>query len=306
MLKRMQVRFIAAVMSAFGLVMLALLAGILMLNDHKMRQEQEETIAWILEYHEKMQELPRSERLPIYEVLRKEGGNREFTPRFFMVHSDKEGRVKIFGNEYISSIDEKTAQEYTHEVMKRKKASGVYQDYRYVIMEKEEELVLVFLNIAGEKQFQKNLLVISALIGAGSLSAVFLLVLLFSRPAVKPYMKNVEQQKRFITDASHELKTPLASIVTSADIAAMEYPEDEWIKNIQQQTVRLTQLVNDLVTLSRLEESVPYPEKTHFSFSDLVWETAEPFQTLALAKEKSFSLEIEENLWFDGDPALCL
>lgn len=74
----------------------------------------------------------------------------------------------------------------------------------------------------------------------------------------------MERQKRFITDASHELKTPITSIATSADIAAMEYEGDEWISNIRKQTARLARLVNELVALSRLDEEMPFPEKAGF------------------------------------------
>ena len=76
----------------------------------------------------------------------------------------------------------------------------------------------------------------------------------------------------------------------------MEYEDDEWIDNIQKQANRLTHLVNNLVTLSRLDEITPFPEKTEFLVSDAAWETAEPFSTLAKAEGKSYALEIKEGL----------
>lgn len=111
----------------------------------------------------------------------------------------------------------------------------------------------------------------------------------------------MEQQKRFITDASHELKTPITSIATSADIAAMEHEGDEWIANIQKQTMRLARLVNDLVALSRLDEETPFPEKCGFSLSDAVWEAAEPFAVLAKAEGKRYKQRIEEGLVMYGN-----
>ena len=130
---------------------------------------------------------------------------------------------------------------------------------------------------------------------------VFILVVFFSQYAIKPYVKNIERQKRFITDASHELKTPITSIATSADIAAMEYEGDEWISNIRKQTARLARLVNELVALSRLDEEMPFPEKNWFSLSDAAWEAAEPFGVLAKAKGKKYFQEIEEGMALYGD-----
>ena len=147
----------------------------------------------------------------------------------------------------------------------------------------------------------RSLLFISLCTGFISLAAVFALILILSGYAIRPYTRNIERQKRFITDAGHELKTPLASIATSADIAAMEHEGDEWIAHIQKQTVRLTRLVGDLVALSRLDEEVPFPEKAAFSLSDAAWETAEPFAALAKAKEKRYRQNIEEGLSFHGD-----
>ena len=114
-------------------------------------------------------------------------------------------------------------------------------------------------------------------------------------------MKNMERQKQFITDAGHELKTPITSIATSADIAAMEHEGDEWIDNIRRQAARLTKLVGDMVALSRLDEETPFPEKSRFSVSEAAWEAAEPFANLAKAKGKSYSQHIEEGLTLYGD-----
>lgn len=301
MLKNLQRRFIAAVMLAFTAVMLALLFGINVGNSVRMRQSQEETIERIFAYDAMTLHLPFDKRPPISDMPWAGGRESEFTTRFFVVHCDTEGVVQIFGNEHISSVDAVRAQQYTQAVLEMENRQGIYGDYRYAVAEDGGELRLVFLNIADARAFQKNLLFVSVLIGVCSLLAVFVLVLLFARPAVKPYMRAMERQKRFITDASHELKTPLASIAASADIAALTYEKDEWVENIQQQTARLAQLVNHLVTLSRLDEEQPYPEQTTFSLSEAAWEIAEPFAALAKAQEKSFFQEIGEEISFYGD-----
>lgn len=89
----------------------------------------------------------------------------------------------------------------------------------------------------------------------------------------------------------------------TVDIAAMGHEGDEWIANIQTQAARLTKLVNDLVTLSRLDEETPFPETARFSLSEAAWETAESFQARAKAEGKDYRTEIGENIELLGDRA---
>lgn len=162
---------------------------------------------------------------------------------------------------------------------------------------------VIFLNSERELHAIRALFWITAAVAGGCLVIVFLLVLLFSRRAIAPYMRNLAMQKQFITNASHELKTSLTAISTSADVLAMEYENDEWVKNIQSQSVRLSRLISDLVTLSRLDEENPFPERAEFSLSDAVWETAEPFTALARSRGRSYSQNIEDGLTMTGDRA---
>lgn len=82
----------------------------------------------------------------------------------------------------------------------------------------------------------------------------------------------------------------------------MEHGEDEWTKNIHNQTSKMTRMVTDLVMLSRLDEENPFPDKTEFSLSDAAWEVAEPFASLAKAQGKNYTQRIEENITLCGNP----
>ena len=124
-----------------------------------------------------------------------------------------------------------------------------------------------------------------------------------SKKAIAPYVRNMQLQKEFITDAGHELKTPLTSISTSADVLKMENGDNEWVDNIQKQTVRMSKLVKNLVMLSRLDEGMPLPDKSDFSLSDAAWEAAEPFEMRAKAQGKSYSQNIAPDLNMTGDMA---
>ena len=111
---------------------------------------------------------------------------------------------------------------------------------------------------------------------------MFLLLLLLSRRIVRPIAESHEKQKRFLTDAGHELKTPIAIIQADTDVLTLETGEgNEWVTDIQRQVARLTDLTNELMDLARLEEPRGGGNFLPFSFSDLVEETAQSFQALA-------------------------
>ena len=170
-----------------------------------------------------------------------------------------------------------------------------------VMLEKNGDFSEVcFLNCERELRTMRTLLFITVMAAFASNAVVFLLVVVFSKKAIAPYAKNLETQKQFITNAGHEMKTPIASISACADVLCME-EENEWAKNIQVQTKRLSQLVSDLVTLCRLDEENPFPEKTEFSLSEAVWEIAEPFETLACAKGKKLSINIADDVSITAD-----
>ena len=302
MLKKIQRRFILAAMAAFGTVMLLILAGINAVNYYRTTSMQDHLAMQLLTHERTARSEPEAPPPPVRE---KRGRDSEtaFMTRFFTVHCDADGGIKEVLRDYISSVDEETAKAYAQAVLLKGREKGYYKNYRYLVSRSEKGISVLFLNTSIQLQSMRTLLFVSLATGVCSLLMVFFLTLLFSRRAVMPYMKNIEQQKRFITDAGHELKTPLTSIATSADIAAMEHEGDEWIDNIRRQAARLTKLVGDMVALSRLDEETPFPEKSRFSVSEAAWEIAEPFAVLAKAEGKSYSQHIEENLTLYGDRA---
>lgn len=301
MLKKMKLRFILAAITAFGIVMLVLVLGINLIVCSVTAARQDATLVGIVEY-EQMKLSESADAVPMLsEMSWADGPEADYTTRFFTVRCDEENQVISISQDHIASIDTDAVSLYTKKILSGKRQKGYYGDYRYLVKEQEEGTMVAFLNVSGDKRFVKSLLIISVIIALVSLAVVSLLTIAFSNKAIRPYAKNAERQKRFITDAGHELKTPLTSISTSADILAMEYEGDEWVENIQKQTVRLTRLVSNLVALSRLDEEAPFPEKTEFSVSDAVWETAEPFASLAKAGGKRYSQHIAENLTLVGE-----
>ena len=226
-----------------------------------------------------------------------------YMTRFFVVRFDKDGNVVSTSVDYIAAVDEENAVAYAGRILKSGRQRGYMQQYRYVMNKNSDNTVVVFLNTAREQQSMRLLLVLTAVISCVSLMFVFILVEIFAGRAIRPIANNIKQQKQFITDASHELKTPLTSISTSMDVITMEHGDDEWTENIKKQTGRMSRLVSELVTLSRLDEDMPLPDKELFSLGNAAWEIADVYKPQAKAHEKNMTVDIQEDVSMVGDKA---
>lgn len=310
MLKKMRWHFILAAMLAVFIMLVAVLAGINVWNYHTTAERADQRIQEIYGFESgKVPGMENSEEnasqpVPPDIFNRPDDHDPEapYTTRFFIVRLDEEGNVTDVSTDFIASVTQTEAEEFAHKVLNEKRQVGYYKNYRFQILAKKNDNIVIFLNTTMELRSVRNVLLISCLVGVVCFLVVFLLVILLSKRAMKPYIRNIERQKRFITDASHEIKTPLTSIATSVDVIEMEYGEDEWTRNIHKQTSKMSRMVADLVTLSRLDEENPFLERTEFSLSDAVWEVAEPFASLAKAQGKKYSQRIEENLTLCGNP----
>ena len=310
MLKKMRWHFILAAMLAVFIMLVAVLAGINVWNYHTTAERADQRIQEIYGFESgKVPGMENSEEnasqpVPPDIFNRPDDHDPEapYTTRFFIVRLDEEGNVTDVSTDFIASVTQTEAEEFARKVLNEKRQVGYYKNYRFQILAKKNDNIVIFLNTTMELRSVRNVLLISCLVGGVCFLVVFLLVILLSKRAMKPYIRNIERQKRFITDASHEIKTPLTSIATSVDVIEMEYGEDEWTRNIHKQTSKMSRMVADLVTLSRLDEENPFLERTEFSLSDAVWEVAEPFASLAKAQGKKYSQRIEENLTLCGNP----
>ena len=301
MLKKMRWRFIGAAMAAFTAVVLTLLCYVNLWNYHSVTSQQDEALTRLMEIED--QQMPFSSRrgaLP-FDDWSHFSPEVQYSLRFFSVHYDTNGIVSRVNQDYIASISESDAETYADAVLESGKAHGYESGYRYLVSTTEDETVVLFLNSEREIQTMRSLLWITLAIAAVCLAVVFGLVVLFSQRAITPYLKNMEAQKQFITNAGHELKTPLTAISTSADVLAMEHDGVEWVHNIQVQSGRLSKLITSLVALSRLDEENPFPVRTEFSLSDALWEISEPFGSLAQAKGKAYTQDIADGLTVTGD-----
>lgn len=231
---------------------------------------------------------------------------RRFSPelpyesRYFTVFLSESGSVISVNTGKIAAVDTSTAIDYAVEAVASGAARGFADDYRFTVYASGEETHVVFLDCGRELGSFRSFLATSAAVSAAGLLAVTLLLIFFSGRIVKPFSENYEKQRRFITDAGHELKTPLTIIDADAEVLEMDLGENEWLGDIRTQTKRLAELTNSLILLSRMEEQ-PRMEKIEFPLSDVVEETVETFQALARTRGKTLSSRVQPMLSMNGD-----
>ncbi len=288
-------------MASLFIILFLLFAGINIANYHVVTSMQDRTLHDLASPTDALPPNQPGEDLPFEG---KPSPEAPYMTRFFTVRCDEDGTVLDISMDFIASVTREEAAAYSEAVFSRGKTCGYYGEYRYYVYSDDSGTVQIFLNCARDLQSMRTLFLLSLAIAVCCFFVLFLLVFFLSRQAIAPFVKNMEIQKRFITDAGHELKTPITSISTSADVLALDDGENEWVQNIQKQSARLAKLVNHLVTLSRLDEETPIPKKSVFSLSDVLWESIAPFSSLAKATGKTFAQQIENDLTFCGDMLL--
>ena len=287
MIKKLRIKLILVSMLSLLAVLLAIVGGINLMNVHRMIGEADGVLDILAE---------NDGRLPMQEEFAEpENGPEYASPevpyesRYFYVLLDEEAGVIATNIEKIAAVDQETAVEYAQAALDSGADRGFVGEYRYTVQEEDSGIRISFLAL--------NSLWISLL----GMLAVFLLMMLASGRIIKPVSDSYEKQKQFITDAGHEIKTPLAIIDADAGLIEMENGPNEWLRDIQTQVRRLTGLTNDLIYLARTEEAQGRQEMLDFPLSDMVEEQICSFQALAIQNNRKFVSHIQPVLTLHGD-----
>lgn len=226
-----------------------------------------------------------------------------YSTRYFVVEL-KDNLVTKISTEHIAAVDNTTAFEYAQAVYRENKPGyGVVNYYRYFYTINGNKSMIVFLDLQRDLAQCIALAFASIIVSFATITVLAAVVYWLSRSALRPVADSIDKQKQFITDASHELKTPLTIISANAEVLEMCEGENEWITSIKNQTVRLTHLVKNLVELTKLNEI--HDDKHHYDFniSTALIETASNFETSAEIANKNFSYSAADDLHYHGNEA---
>ena len=224
-------------------------------------------------------------------------GEEIFSSRYFSVLFEKDGSVKETDTFSIYMIDDSGAEEMASRVLNSGKTRGFYDVYRFLVTDETGLTRVIFYdcgrNLSNFITFRNTSILIS-LIG---MLLVFVMIYLLSGIIIRPASESYEKQKRFITDAGHEIKTPLAIISADTDVLESEVGEDnEWTTDIKKQIKNLTDLTNDLVLLSKMEEGVETVAAEEIDLTGLIEDLSSSFRSRALTENKVLECDIEKGL----------
>ena len=184
---------------------------------------------------------------------------------YFIVSINNDGTVNKINNRHMFILSEEECKDLALKVYSNELSGGKYNDLRYRKETKSDGLTYVgFLDLKERFDSFNNFLLLSSTISIGAFVIISGLIFFASKIAFKSSEEAYKKQKRFITNASHELKTPLTIISADIDLLEMDHGKNEWSESIKDQVKRLTDMTNNLVTLSKLEEE----DASRFPFAD--------------------------------------
>ena len=306
MIQKLRVKFITASMLSLALVLLVILGGVNAMSYRKVVRDADHILELLSEnrgvFPKQFPPDGREGKLGPLPILRHDlSPEPPFESRFFSVLLNEGGQVLQSDIGQIAAVDEESAGEMAQAVWEIGNTDGFWEDYRYSRVAETGGVRFIFLDCGRGLSNFRTTLMASVLVALLGLLAVFLLLLVLSRRIVRPVAESYEKQRRFITDAGHELKTPLTIIGADLDLLEPELDGSEWLQDIRHQVRRLTGLTQDLIYLSRMEEETPPIQPIEFPLSDLTEEMAQSFQGLVKAQKKGLTLSIQPMLSYTGD-----
>ena len=301
MIKKLQRRFIRIAMVALAVAMVLVVLVVNAANWISVRKELMDTLSFLPDSGGPWD---REELLGRMAGKNQHARNLLNESKWFSVSFDANGKQRFLNLMNMADPDEETALALAAQALQKGGDSGFLQDHLYQIRPGVHgESTVVLLDCETKLTAVRNLALISALACLGGIALALLLVVLASRKAIQPTIRTMEQQKQFITNASHELKTPLTVISTNMDLLQMEQPDSQWVKSTQKQTAQMRHLVDELVYLSRMEEENAPLAMEAFSLAQLLEETAEPFIAMAEYQGKTMAVDAQGDLALRGDRA---
>ena len=219
-----------------------------------------------------------------------------YTTRYFAVLFDENETVSVIKTSHIAYIDEEQAEEYARIALDRPFRFGNFGRYYYYCADRESGgTIVVYLDRTEQLSLMRRVLIsVLSILGFGTFLSFFIMRLL-SKGFVRTEVENVEKQKQFITNASHELKTPLAVIKANTEMQEMMDGESEWSQSTLRQVDRMTGLIGNLVQIARAQEMTD-GELAQTDISVVVSETADSFAPVAASDGKRLEKEIPDSL----------
>ncbi len=301
MIKRLRKKFIVITMLSVAAVMLLLSLTVNVANYISVDRELTQTLRMISENRGRIPSFPHGEK-PVGTPGRPSDIEAPYSTRYFVLRYSGDGELIAADLKNIAAVTEDNTDKYLAIAVNHGEGFGYTKGYRYyVVRNDEDKYMAIFLDCGSKLRSVATFAAYSVAAMVACTTLVYVLILLMSHKAIEPVVKASEKQKQFITDASHELKTPITVIATSLKVLEMDIGKQKWIDKARAQTEKLTELVNSLVTLSKMDEEASPLIFSEFNISDALKETAESFTDFALSQGHELKIAIDEGIVYRGD-----
>lgn len=298
MIRRLKIKFTALALTALFVLLAVIVAGMNLLNYNSLVDEADETLSL----------LSRNQGVfPNFEedrpVWLPPGMSPEipFESRFFSVLADRNGEIVYADTNHIYAVDDLTAVEYAREALEGKGDRGFVKNFRYIRMPERQGVRITFLDCGRKMDLYYDFVTFSIGMSVLGYAVTAVAVCFFAGKFIRPVAESYEKQKRFITDAGHEIKTPLTIISANVDVLKMDLGENECLEDIGKQAKRLAGLTNDLVCLARMEEARSSLQMIEFPVSEVILDAAAPFRALAQTRNREFVYRVQPVLSMVGN-----
>ena len=223
--------------------------------------------------------------------------------RYAAVAIDKNGNIIRTDVTHISSLTEEEATAITEALKNTASGTGTYNGFLYRISETKRADGKVIILLDNSMQISSFFTVLFISTGAGIFGwlLMLLLVILLSKKTIAPVARSIEKQKQFVTNAGHEIKTPLAIILANTDAMELHNGENKWSRNIRAQTLRLSGLMQNLLMLAKMDESSTKLPMCSFDISTAAEDTVSAFIEPAALKGVMIEQDIQKGLQLNGN-----
>lgn len=228
------------------------------------------------------------------------------TGSFYLVADSNNRLLSINDGNLMNPLENSEARGYAQTILNSDKKNGkITKDktaYSYSIHQEDGMKIIIFINDSFTHTANGNLLKISILVGGVIFFILFVFIVIVSGYVIKPVADSMERQKQFISDASHELKTPITVISTTIDIIGNKNGKDRWTECIKEQAVKMQRLVKELLDLSKLLEV--NTARSGFKINDISYTVNNSllyFESLLFESGKTLEQDIEENIRINCD-----
>lgn len=285
MIKKMQIKFIIITMCA-AIIVVGGIFGVITAENYVTTNNQIDILMNLIAENNGVMPEYKDRVDNLYQFITRET---KYSTRYFTILVNSENKIISADMKNIARATSNDIDMIFDAVQNMNKTEGFYDNYKYKIVQKDENRLLIFLDCTVQLNNLKNSTYKSIMIIVFALITVFLMAIALSKRVLKPIVENVENQKHFITNASHELKTPLAVINSDIDVLELSVGEDnEWIISMRNQVNRLNTLIKSLLNLANIEENRREVHFEQFSLTEIVSETLQEFKALLQNKNVKF------------------